>query len=216
MHDRQVEPRIPCFQVKLQSTNLNVQIRLQSAYRTLRLLPAGWRMADRKSANLSDFRNQRFQGRLGINLKYAKSTACLMHKTPKFSLSIHRTTLTRNNARKSQTRKQINRHNKCNLRVLTVVTKEGVVKLNDWLLGLQSSAMILLALGTDTSRTPGPKGQGRKFMFPVLRESRLSRARKSLRPVGPTSQDRQPQAPHGQTSLSSQSVRMYSQHGVPK
>ena len=185
MCDRQVKSRIPCLQVKLKGTSLSVQIRLQSAYRTLCLLPAGWQMANRKSTNLrSDFRNQRLQGRLGINLKYAKSTACLKHKTPKFSLSIHRTTLARNNTRKSQTRKQINSRNKCDLRVLTLVTKESIVKLNDWLLGLQSSAMSLLTLGTDTSGTPGPKGQVRKFMFPALRESRLSWSSKSLRTSG--------------------------------
>ena len=147
MCDRQVKSGIPCLQVKLKSTNLSAQIRLQSAYRTLRLLPASWRTANRKSTNLrSDFRHQRFQGRLGINLKYAKSTACLKHKTPKFSLSIHRTTLAGNNAGKSQTRNQINSRNKCNLGVLTVITKESVVKLSDWLLGLQSSAMICLLL----------------------------------------------------------------------
>ena len=73
-------------------------------------------------------------------------------------LSITRPTLARNNERKSQTRTPINSRNKCDLRVLTVVTRESIIKLNDWLLGLQSSAMILLALGTDTSRAVGPKG----------------------------------------------------------
>ena len=106
--------------------------------------------------------------------EFAKSTACFKHKTPKFSLSINRTTFAGNSERKSQTRKQINSPNKCDLRVLTVVTKESVSKLDDQLLGFQSLAMILLALGTDTSGTPGPRGQVRNFMFPALRESGLS------------------------------------------
>ena len=44
---------------------------------------------------------------------------------------------TRNKTRKFQTRKQINSRNKCDLRVLIVVTKESIIKLKDWLLGLK-------------------------------------------------------------------------------
>ena len=147
MRRRQVKPRIPRLQVKFQGANPSVQVWLQSAHGSLCLLP--WRVANSKFANLrSHLCDQRFQGRLGINLKYAKSAACFQDKPLKFflCLGVDRTALVGNNARKSQTRKQINGRRKCELRVITVVAKERVVKLNDWLLGLASAFMVLLLL----------------------------------------------------------------------